>query len=110
MQYKLSVGDTLDLNFQLGENEEDAGLTYSVSEAQQAIISVDAAGVVTALDHGTAVVYVTETANDAPIATVIVKVLTDEELEAVEMEARGLLDITIDGLEEEEEEEPPQVF
>ena len=100
MQYKLSIGDTVDLSFQLGEGEEDAGLSYAVPEAQQTIISVDASGVVTALAHGTAVVQVSETATGAPIATVIIRVLTDEEMEALELEARGLLDISIEGLEE----------
>lgn len=96
MQYKLGVGDQLDLSYQLGENEEDMGVSYSIPEAQQVVATVSASGVVTALTPGVVVVTVTETSSGAELDKVVVSVLTDTQLEALELEARGLIDVDID--------------
>jgi hypothetical protein len=58
MAVKLSMGKTLDLNFTLNGGAVDSGLFYSISPGSNAFISINAAGVITPIALGVAVVYV----------------------------------------------------
>ena len=54
--FRLKMGETLDINTSIGANSPDVGVTYSVGSAFASVVSVGAGGVVTPIAPGMAIV------------------------------------------------------
>lgn len=84
MKKKLAVGSTANIDAAFDGGAADSSVSYSVPAEQQAVITVDASGVVTAVAEGTGVVEIKDPVSGDVIRAVVFEVLSqaDYDLQA----------------------------
>ena len=95
MKRKIEVGTSLDINAAFDGGDIDASVQYSVPTNQQDTITVDAAGIVTAVAVGTATVEIKDAAGEL-LRAIVFQVLSTEDFATQSDLDSGVTNLSID--------------